>query len=259
MKELSFSDFLQTAPGQTLHHWEVLQYDEFVQDAFGWNALQIGGPQIDTLRMNRIGGQWLCDNNLEALTATLLRPELKTVQAESGWLPFAEESFDLVTLPHTLDFATSAHQTLREAARVLIPEGRLILTVFNPLGLWWLRQRGVSMGLRPYLPTKTTPMSLYRLKDWLALLGFEVDRGRFGIYSPCCRSHSSFARWRWLDKAGDRWAPHCANLIVLSAVKRLPGMKLVGKLPASRPLDLLTGGAPLPVPKSARRHAGSGN
>lgn len=255
MKTLSFSDFLRTAPGQTLKAWETTQYDEFVQDAFGWNALQIGCPQIDTLRQNRISRQWLCHNNYEVLDRDVQRPDLLTIQAESGWLPFASESVDLVTLPHTLDYAESAHQTLREAARVLVPEGRLIVTVFNPLSLWWLRQRGVTMGLRPYLPTKTSPVPLYRLKDWLALLGFEIDRGRFGIYSPSCTSTHGFKRWRWLEKAGDRWAPHCANLIVLSAIKRLPGTTLVGRLPVQQSLDLITSSNPITVPNSVGKQA----
>lgn len=46
-------------------------------------------------------------------------------------------------------------------------------------------------------------------------------------------------------------------MIVLCAVKRLPGMKLVGRLPMKSPLDILTAGSPLPVPKEARRQAGT--
>ena len=229
MNSFSFADFLKTPQGETLHAWESSQYDEFSADAFGREALQVGAPQLDTLRANGITSQWLTSESYDELDNRLLRPTLQTVQAESGWLPFPAESLDLVTLPHALDFAPSAHQTLREAARVLVPEGRLILTVFNPLSLWWMRQKAVGAGLRPYLPTHTSPVPLYRLKDWLTLLGFEIDRGRFGVYSPSCHSLRNFERWKWLDKAGDRWAPHCANLIVLCAVKRLPGMKLVGR------------------------------
>lgn len=259
MNSFSFADFLKTPQGETLHAWESSQYDEFSADAFGREALQVGAPQLDTLSANGITSQWLTSESYDELDNRLLRPTLQTVQAESGWLPFPAESLDLVTLPHALDFAPSAHQTLREAARVLVPEGRLILTVFNPLSLWWMRQKAVGAGLRPYLPTHTSPVPLYRLKDWLTLLGFEIDRGRFGVYSPSCHSLRNFERWKWLDKAGDRWAPHCANLIVLCAVKRLPGMKLVGRLPMKSPLDILTAGSPLPVPKEARRQAGHGN
>ena len=177
MNSFSFADFLKTPQGETLHAWESSQYDEFSADAFGREALQVGAPQLDTLRANGITSQWLTSESYDELDNRLLRPTLQTVQAESGWLPFPAESLDLVTLPHALDFAPSAHQTLREAARVLVPEGRLILTVFNPLSLWWMRQKAVGAGLRPYLPTHTSPVPLYRLKDWLTLLGFEIDGG----------------------------------------------------------------------------------
>ena len=145
-------------------------------------------------------------------------------------LPFDDESFDLVTLPHTLDKSNAPQQVLREAARVLCPEGRLVITAFNPTSLWWLRQKTVSLGASPYLPSNTAPISPSRLKDWLGLLGFHIEHGYWGIYSPSCCSASSFKHWDWLNKAGDRWAPHCANLLMLSAVKRLPGVKLVGKV-----------------------------
>lgn len=254
MPPFTFDDFLRTAPGKALLAWESSQFDELSQDAFGYQALQVGCPAMDTLRANRISAQWLTDERTDLSACgsrTIESPTL--VLAESGWLPFDTASLDLVTLPHTLDFAASPHQTLREAARVLRPEGRLILTAFNPLSFWWLRQKSVALGLAPYLPTHTVPISLYRLKDWLALLGFEIICGRFGLYMPWCRSEKGFQHWDWINKAGDRWAPHCANLIVLSAVKRLPGMKFIGKVPVRAVSNLVGRGAPVTVPREAHR------
>ena len=120
MNSFSFADFLKTPQGETLHAWESSQYDEFSADAFGREALQVGAPQLDTLRANGITSQWLTSESYDELDNRLLRPTLQTVQAESGWLPFPAESLDLVTLPHTLDFAPSAHQTLREAPAHLV-------------------------------------------------------------------------------------------------------------------------------------------
>lgn len=229
---LGFDDFLSTPPGRLLLAWERAQYAELVEDAFGAAALQIGRPSIPTLENNRIRAQWLAAPNLaekrrEAAPSEPAGRPPGRIEALPEALPVASESIDLVTLPHVLDFSAEPQQALREAVRILQPEGRLILTVFNPLGLWWLRQRSVALGARPYLPTNLSPIPLYRLRDWLALLGLEIDRGRFGIYSPGFSSKKRLDSWRWIDKAGDRWAPQLSNLILLSAVKHSPGASMI--------------------------------
>ncbi len=247
---LSFDDFLATPPGERLREWEAAQFDELVADVFGVAALQIGAPQLNTLRANRIQGRWILLEEKDSLFG--LRPELHALRGETEALPVAAESLDLVTLPHTLDFAEHPQQVLRDAVRALAPEGRLVLTAFNALGAWWLKERlTAAFGGKAYLPTRLQPISLGRLKDWLALLGMEVDRGRFGIYSPGVRSSAALRRWAWLDKAGDRWAPQFSNLILLSAVKRQPGTRLIDC--ATRPLSERRSVSTFPVAPSHRR------
>ena len=67
-------------------------------------------------------------------------------------LPFASQSIDLVALPHVLEFTDDPHEVLREVARVLMPEGRLIITGFNPLSLWGMRQGMRRLGTESFLP-----------------------------------------------------------------------------------------------------------
>ena len=55
-------------------------------------------------------------------------------------LPFEAQSVDLLVMPHTLEFTSDPHRLLREAERVLMPEGRLIILGFNSLSLWGARQ-----------------------------------------------------------------------------------------------------------------------
>ena len=223
---LSLADFLTTAPGRRLLSWESAAFDGIVEDAFGQAALQIGCPALNALAENRMQSKWLiaCESDVEALPEN---DDRRRIIAEADALPIAAESMDLVALVHALDFSQSPQNVLREAVRVLEPEGRLVLSGFNPLGLWWLKQRFVALGARPYLPSRTMPLSLFRLKDWFALLGLEIDIGLFGIYSPGFRSAKRLERWSWLDKAGDRWAPQFSNVYLLSAVKRRPGARLI--------------------------------
>ena len=238
---LTFSRFLATAPGLQLTQWESERFKSETADVFGYDALQVGLPDFDTLIVNRIARHWItvCDESNGANIGEARR----AVVAHPTELPFDNETFDLVTLPHTLDVASEPQHVLREAVRVLCPEGRLVLALFNPLSLWWLRQKRISLGAKPYLPSTVHPIALPRIKDWLGLLGLQIDRGYFGLYTPACTSRASFEHWAWLNKAGDRWAPQCANLVILSAVKRVANIKLVGRIDTIKKTPPLIPGA----------------
>jgi SAM-dependent methyltransferase len=139
-----------------------------------------------------------------------------TVLSEFDALPFPAQSLDLVVLPHALELARDAHHTLREVERVLVPEGRVVVIGFNPTSLWGLRQRFGQLG------------SSWRLRDWLKLLSFEIDTGRFGCYRPALSSQKWLDRLAWMDKTGDRWWPVLGAVYMLVAVKRVRGMRLIG-------------------------------
>ena len=104
-------------------------------------------------------------------------------------LPFAENSLDLVVLPHSLELNADPHATLREVERVLVPEGRVVICGLNPASLWGLRQRRAHLYRRLgfgelFLPDAGEFIGYWRLRDWLRLLSFEVESGSFGCYRP---------------------------------------------------------------------------
>jgi SAM-dependent methyltransferase len=143
-------------------------------------------------------------------------------------LPLDSQSLDLIVLPHTLELSAEPHQLLREVERVLRPEGRLLISAFNPWSLWGVRQKvGHWTGYR-YLPEVRAMISLPRLKDWLKLLNFELQGGRFGCYRPPCPSEKALSRSSFFDRAGDRWWPVLGAVYIVMAIKRVPGMRLIG-------------------------------
>jgi SAM-dependent methyltransferase len=259
---LNFSDFLASAAGRYMLDWEQRQLDQAVVDIFGYHALQLGLPRLDSLRENRMPLRCLALDGSSGesrwIEQHLLRrgpalPESPGGPADPGLggrrevalvtrfdeLPFASQSIDLLVLPHVLEFAQEPHRVLREADRVLVPEGQIVITGFNPASLWGARHWSGRVGVRPFLPASSQMIALPRLKDWLKLLSFDVNRGRFGCYVPPVRSESWIARWSFLEKAGDRWWPVLGSVYALTAIKRVHGMRLVGmvrKRPERRPV-----------------------
>jgi hypothetical protein len=112
----------------------------------------------------------------------------------------------------------------------------VIVTGFNPASLWGLRQRlgraRAAVGLRGrsqlYLPRAGEFLNYWRLRDWLRLLSFEVEGGRFGCYRPPYRSARWLERSAWVERIGERWWPVLGAVYFLEAVKRVRGMRLVG-------------------------------
>ena len=230
-------DWLASPPGRYALAWQQQQFDVAVADVFGFHALQCGLPALDALRDNRM------QHRIRACQpGELLPPNPANLLVEHfEELPIASQTLDLIVLPHVLEFATDPHQVLREVDRVLRPEGRVIVSGFNPISLWggrqWLTR---SVSGRPFLPQHGHFIGLPRLRDWFKLLSFELDRGRYGCYRPPCRTQNWLERTRFMEAAGDRWWPICGALYVVSAVKRVHGMRLIGPtwrqaLPARAP------------------------
>jgi SAM-dependent methyltransferase len=216
-------DWLQTPAGRYLLAWERVQLDLAVSDLFGFHALQLGLPQLDALAANRMKHQWL---------ATHVPDPHADFVTDFSALPFPANSLDLVVLPHALELTPDPHATLREVERVLVPEGRVVICGLNPASLWALRMQCERLtrrfGIEPLgLPPTGELIGYWRLRDWLRLLGFEVEAARFGGYRPSFRSEKWLDRFEWMERAGQRWWPIFGAAYFLVAVKRVRGMTLL--------------------------------
>src|SRR6266478_5707020 len=179
------ADWFETPKGGYVLAWERGQFDAAVEDVFGYNAVQLGLPGLDFLRESRI----------PLKVRAGLEPGCG-LRSEPVQLPLASQSIDLVALPHVLEFSAQPHAILREAERVLMPEGSIVISGFNPLSLW-----GAARALRrerQQVPWCGRFIGLL----WLERVGF-------------------------MEKAGDRWWPICGGVYVVRAIKRNVGVRLV--------------------------------
>ena len=272
--------WLRSPAGQYLLEWEQRHLDPAVADLFGFHALQLGLPQLDALRANRMPHRWLAvesahDDEVPSESPSAASAGIDDVAAKGAdervlvvpqpslrchfdALPFEAASLDLVVLPHALELARDPHLALREVERVLVPEGRVIIVGFNPASLWGTRQKLGRLRRRLsrtsdelFLPHAGEFVGYRRLRDWLRLLSFEVEAGRFGCYIPPLRSARWLSRFAWMERAGEHWWPVFGALYYIVAVKRVRGMRLVGLIRNDARVKAVTA----PAPVAATPHA----
>ncbi|MCP5246002.1 MAG: methyltransferase domain-containing protein [Burkholderiales bacterium] len=203
-----------TSLGQYIVDNEFKYFDQVVANIFGYNAIQMGMPQYDFLRTNRMPLRFFVgtEKNNSLISAC-------------DYLPIAGDTIDLIIMPHVLEFNENPHQILREVYRVLIPEGHVVISGFNPFSLWGLHHHFVS-GQNEF-PWNGNFITLSRLKDWLKLFNFEMQGGKLCCYVPPFKQKNWRQRFKFMEDAGDRWWPISGGVYFLHAVKHKYGMRII--------------------------------
>jgi SAM-dependent methyltransferase len=161
--------WFETPIGGRVLREESLLARHALDDVFGFELLQVGvwGPSRHLLSAAR------------TQHTTLLAPGPGagvTLCAPLTSLPFASDSIDAILLPHTLELVEDPYAVLREAERVLCAEGCLLIFGFNPWSGWGARRLFGQLFRRPPFPPQTRRLlAEQRLRDWMALLDFEVS------------------------------------------------------------------------------------
>ncbi len=235
------NDWWNTPAGEITIQWEQAQLDWLVADRFGFHAAQLGSPAICALRSNRMPHRWLfgvahLDEAVESGSAT---HEATQLWVDDGALPLPDDCMDLLVLPHSLEWSADPHGCVREAYRVLRPEGTLVVTGFNAWS-WWgasqaLRRQLAKMGLgrwgigQLFLPEEGEFLNPSRVKDWLRLMGMEIIVVRHGLYRPAVQDPKWIQRWSFMERWGAKWWPFLGAGFVVVAVKKVPAMRRISK------------------------------
>ena len=142
----------------------------------------------------------------------------------SAWA-WQQASLDVLIMPHTLEaglwtHGVQAERILAEAFFALKPEGRMIVTGFNPQSLWCLGDWFDGQDL----PVRDCCLTLPNMKKKLAGAGFQIEQGQFMVYLPPVRSRKAIKLFAFLEQAGNRWWPHAAAVYGLVVRKRVAGV-----------------------------------
>jgi SAM-dependent methyltransferase len=233
--------WFRSALGQALIRTEQRVLADLLSGVFGYHLVQVGcwGLPGDLMENARISHRILvCDETgIDARGASATDRDMAHIQAAPSALPLLADSIDAVLLPHTLEFSTDPHGVMREAHRVLVGEGHVLILGFNPLSAWTWRR----LFSRRRFPSEGRPVPERRLSDWLAVLGVELVGVERYFYRLPVGGQGFQARTQWLERWGESAWPGpwpAAGYAVLGR-KRLRAPTVIR-----------------PVWKSARRAAG---
>lgn len=231
----TLQNWFETPLGQLLAEAERQALDNYLDRWAGATLLQIGGfGQGQRVLRANTSRQWLVGRQGEPVDCAL-RPEQ---------LPFQSNSMDIVVLVHSLDFSSNPHRVLREAVRVLAPEGYLLVLGFNLVSLWGaahsvpaLQQRGA--------PWNGQYFTQRRIRDWLTLLDLEMVAVEHHFYRPPVSRGRLQERLLPLEAWAPRLAPWFGAVHLTVARKHVVGLTPLRPVWRRRP-RLVAGGLAQP-------------
>lgn len=196
----AFRHWYKTPLGRSISEQETQALEGVLPQLFGYNILQLSShTEHGYLDSSLIRHRIIADYDEHHAVSRL------DLKFHAKQIPVASDSIDVVLMPHTLDIDTNPHLVLRETDRVLVPEGRVVILGFNPWSAWGMRHAmNLWKGAVPYSLRFVSPS---RLKDWLVLLGFEIESVKMFYFRPPLSHPVFMEKLKFMDKMGARFWP----------------------------------------------------
>ncbi len=226
------SKWMEGQFGRSLLNVEIKKLAESLPDLHGHYLLQYSGFNMPIVQSTTLRHHFFACNDSQG-----------QVLMDYQHLPFRDNSLDCVVTHHVLDYDQNPHQCLREAARVVVPNGYLVVVGFNPLSAL-----GISRMLpRSLIPKGARHLTPRRVVDWLTLLGFRIEQRESAQFLPPFALKYAPA----LSAKLDSWLSYLTS--PFGGVYILIARKLVAGRTPIRPQWRVLAGRRMPVPVSSAR------
>ncbi|WP_440876879.1 class I SAM-dependent methyltransferase [Thalassotalea sp. PLHSN55] len=177
---------------------------------FGYHLLKVGALSADVdCTLSPIKHQ---------LTVSSFSKKADVI-ADVDDLPFLEHSVDVCLLSHTFEFSVDPHHVVREANRVLIPNGYLVITGYNPFSLAGLNK--VVPYRRKQSPWNERFFSPMRVKDWLQLMGYEILTDQRTLHSSLVGKLGQGKLTSYCQNFASNYLPSLGSIYIIVAKKRV--------------------------------------
>ena len=202
--------------GKVVFSQENEQLENILPGLFGYHVLQFGyTAELDFLNSSRISNKTILflDNS------EIDKKINMSIRAGGEDLPIATDSIDVALLPHVLEYSKDVHKLLRELERVLISEGYAVIIGINPYSLWGLWHMFFCWWNK--MPWGGHLISVPRMKDWLSLLDFEIEKVKYFFFSPPLSNVKLLKKFLPLERLGKYCYPIFGGLYIIVAKKRI--------------------------------------
>lgn len=211
----SHHEWYQLGVGSRLIEAESNELSDLLSKLCGYHLVFLGDPGLASLvKMSLISHRILVNPEIRTQLDSL-----SSLQGDIDALPLRSDSVDVVVLSHTLEHSANPHEILREAHRILIPEGHVVITGFNPFSLWGIWH--AFQQFREKTPQSGKMLGINRTRDWLKLLNFQITGGRMFYFRPPIERENIDQKLRFLENWGQNCWPFLGGAYTILAVKRV--------------------------------------
>lgn len=212
-QDCAFREWLASPFGEYLARCESEAAGEILAGTAGYRAMELlisenGGVRMLAPQLHRFAIAACPQQNISAIS-------------EFHFLPLPSAVVEVAILHHILDYCEFPHESLKEAARVVMPSGHLVIFGFNPFSVFGLLRWVMRLG-SVNLIWKCRGLSAGRVVDWLRLLGFQSEKIIYGAYNLPVQSRGYLSRTAWLEKIGRRLRiPSGSYYVIIARKQRL--------------------------------------
>lgn len=210
----TLQDFYKTALGAQTRSVLMRQVEKYWPDAVSETVVGLGYalPYLDLYRTRsaRVLAGML---PTQGVTFWPSHEKNATFMADSQNLPFADQSIDRLLLVHALEGAPHPKQLMREAWRVLVDGGRILMIAANRRGLW-SRNPGTPFGMgEPYAGHQ-----LFQLAEECR---FTPSKPTYALYMPPFHQKWLLKTAPTFEALGPQWCKKAGGVVMLEARKQL--------------------------------------
>ncbi|MRI34170.1 hypothetical protein EOPP23_14345 [Endozoicomonas sp. OPT23] len=212
----NISEWLATGAGQYLLESEKRIINQELNYIFGYHAVELSvSSEFQLLADSQVS------RNFRFSTSPENRQTSQLALDCFQW-PVKPASLDLVLLHHLIETSDRPHRLLSEAGNTIIPGGKMIVVGFNPWSLYQLTRLFSSKARRRFQGIHC--ISSRRMKDWLTLLGFRVEKIHQSAYLFPLNRLMKKKRSDLLEKQCSRWFLPFGSFYIIVATRETPGM-----------------------------------